>query len=689
MKFYSHLEMKTGEQPEKYKENELLDDLADKNGLAIVLTDENSPALVKSNNNSMCEMLYNSSEFAAHCDKFCGRAFEWAIKADDAVHYQCYAGLNCVAIPMKRKEKQLVAIVGRAFTKAEEYRQATNRAIEGDWKQFPIKEFFNNLLLSNSNEHLEKLARKVEKISQSQAVPLLDEKTAAAEIQQPPKEENETAEKPELSPEISRQKSRHWRSLFGSLLEMTYRQAYILTLQFVAEHYSIENLAWLERKDDNLEVVYATGNLKEHEIQIGIPADDERLHDALKNEKALELRERQDETTTAEPQTVWLFPVAINDEIQSALVVGGEIGEKEKSIARFCRKIASNLEILRLREQLERRGLLERAVNQFNESLKKIDSEDFWTHLTNISAELLNAERSSLLVFDEKADNFIAKAATGIKSDFIRNKRAQLGERVSRNVLKGGVAVVVEDVNKIGLRSAPEDWRYKSDSFISYPITIGERKIGVLNLTDRADGEPYNELDLEILHSIMPQFAVLIDRADLKNKASEFEQLSFTDGLTGLPNLSYLEDRLTEEIKRSSRYRTAMSFLMIDVDEFKSYNDNFGHAEGNKALQIVGICLKESLRDTDFAARFGGEEFSIILPQTATAEAADIAERVRERIEKESFPNRPVTVSIGVASVSKSLNNKDALIEAADEALYEAKRIGRNNVQVYENLPKD
>lgn len=91
----------------------------------------------------------------------------------------------------------------------------------------------------------------------------------------------------------------------------------------------------------------------------------------------------------------------------------------------------------------------------------------------------------------------------------------------------------------------------------------------------------------------MPQLAILIDRANLKSKAGEFEQLSVTDALTGLLNRRYLEERLTEEIKRSNRHDFPLSFMMIDVDEFKSYNDSFGHTEGDKALQTVGGCLKK------------------------------------------------------------------------------------------------
>ena len=685
----------------RIEHNELHDELADKSGLAMVSADERSPALSKSNNNSMCEMLYNSERFAPECAKFCGRAYQWATEAGKTVGYKCYAGLNCLAVPVKEGEKQLVIIAGRAFTKAEDYREATKRAIEGDWKQFPTDEFFGNVLLGDSNEKIEKLARKIEKAHEAKEVQSSQFKVQSQEeLTNGDKHHTSgnghqaTDEISDSQPEIPSPKSKHWRSLLGSLLDLNYRQACFLILQFAADRYGIEHLAWLERRENRLETIYAKGSLKDRDIQLSIAADDDRLLEVLKNETSLELRERQTEQqqqqSAKKPQTIQLFPVAVGGEVRSALVVGDALASqpKKRQIARFCRTIASELEILRLREQLVRRGWLERAVGRFNESLKSIDSEDFWSQLTNISAEILKAERSSLLVFDETSDSFQAKAATGIKSDFITRAKENLGERVSKNVLNGGVPIVVSDINKIGLPAAPADWLYKSDSFISYPITIGSRRIGVLNLTDRADGEPYSEFDLEILDSIMPQLAVLIDRANLKHRAGQFEQLSVTDALTGLLNRRYLEERVTEEIKRSNRHKFPVSFMMIDVDEFKSYNDSFGHVEGDKALQIVGICLKETLRAVDVAARYGGEEFSILLPQTPSAKAATIAERIRERVEKEAFPNRQVTVSIGVASGSLSLNSAKNLISAADKALFEAKRRGKNNVQIYEKLKK-
>lgn len=530
--------------------------------------------------------------------------------------------------------------------------------------------------IKTPDDEIQTLETEVESADPSKAEPSENEES----------ESDAAAATTTLPSKIENPKLQKWRSLFGSFLQSDYKQACRLIAEFVGQIYAVSSLAWLEREENALAAIFATGSLEADEIQLSVAADDPLLLEAVRAKSPLELRERQTSGEENAQRTIWLFPFAVG-EVKSALVVGDDLNdEKKRKITRFCHKIAPQLEIVRLREQLSRRGFVERAVKKFNENLKNIDSEDFWAHLINASAELMRAERSSLLIFDDKTEKFAAKAATGIKADFIKRESLDLGARVAKNVLNEGAAVVIRDVKKIGLSSAPVNWLYKSGSFICYPIIIGTRKIGVLNLTDKADGDAYDTSDVKLLDAVMPSLAVMIDRADLKHQAGAFKQLSVTDALTGLLNRRYLEERLTEEIKRSNRHGFPMSFLMIDVDEFKSYNDHFGHTEGDKALRIVGACLKETLRGADVAARYGGEEFSILLPQTGSEEAKVIAERVRECVENERFPNRQVTISIGIASCSLGLNSPHDLISAADKALYEAKRNGRNNVQVFESL---
>lgn len=709
----------TENQPQnKNKWQAVQNQAADKSGLAVVVADENSPAVSKSNNNSMCEILYNSEEFAPECDKYCGKAFRIAAEAGKTIGYKCYAGLNCLAVPIEAERKQFVVITGRTFLKADDYRSATERVISGDWRQFEAGKFFENVFLSGSPRDLETLAKRFENLSDGARESLLQwsveisragnvnaetQTKDAPEIDNAPKIENSesikhlTEETKSTSLESGKNdrkidetaiESAAWRLLIGSLLNSNYKEARVTVLKFLARQYGIFDSAWLERRENNFAVVFANGFFKDQPTQISLRADDERLLEAVRKESSLELRERQAGGEDVHAQTIRLFPVAIGGEIQSALVIGDRIADEntKRHIARFCRTIASELEILRLREELFRRSGLAHAVQRFNESVKEVDTESFWSNLTQICAELMRAGRASLLVFNEKSDTLVAKAATGERAAIIESENKTLGDRVARKVLQNGVPLVVENVETVGLKAAPAERNYKSNSFISYPIMIGGRRIGVLNITEKTGGENYTDSDLEMLNAIAPQLAVMIDRAGLKHKAGEFEQLSVTDALTGLLNRRYLEERLAEEIKRSNRHGFPMSFMMIDVDDFKSYNDNFSHPEGDKALQIVAQTLKETLRGADVAARYGGEEFSILLPQTTSEEAQTIAERIREKIESTEFPKRKVTISVGIATCSNLICTPQAIVSAADAALYEAKRKGKNNVQVYESL---
>ena len=683
------------------RSGKFLDRLADESGLAVVVVDENARELDSANNNSMCRELYYSEEFAPKCAEFCGKAFEKAFDAGAAIDYQCHAGLECRAIPVSADGVKRVVITGRAFVRSENYRIATGRAIEGDWQTFDAGDLFENVLIEGSASTFEKLSADIAKAEREDIRELLG--TEAAEVAEPqptpPAEtkpaddiasliekfhlESDQGDVGDKSPRSTQDSEEiaAWRSLFGSLLRLTYPQARIAIVDYLKKRYGITSITWFERENGALKNVLATGSMKARSVRLRLSADDPRLLEAAQKEVPITLKNKG-----SKADAIDLFPIAVGGEIRCALLVGDKLmdGGKRSQLARFCQTFAPELEILRLREEITNRNWLTRAIRRFNENLKKVDLEDFWLGLTQLSAEMLQAERASLLVNNEKSGSLLAKASIGTAADLTR--AGSMGSRVAVKILEKGTPLLVRDLSKIGLKPASADRKYKTGSFVSYPLAIGGRKIAVLNFTDKADGRAFEESDLELLNSIAPQMALAIDRAMLKDKAGEYEQLSVTDALTGLLNRRYLQERLTEEIIRSNRHGYPMSFMMIDVDHFKSYNDTYGHPEGDKALKIVGHVLKETLRGADVAARYGGEEFSILLPQTISEEAQAIAERIRRNIEETDFGSRKVTVSMGIASCSLELNSSDEVISAADKALYEAKRRGRNNVQVYEDL---
>jgi diguanylate cyclase (GGDEF)-like protein len=347
------------------------------------------------------------------------------------------------------------------------------------------------------------------------------------------------------------------------------------------------------------------------------------------------------------------------------------------------------LEVARLKSELEYRSRFADSLQHFLERISSDDPAKTYESILTNSKELLKSERASLMVFDESAKQLIVKAAVGFADDPRTVGRLAIGESVSGQVLQTGKALMVQDLEAEGRTPAPPERLYKTKSFISYPIAIGNRKIGVLNVTDKSGGGAYDEVDLSLLEIIGPQVALALERAEWQERATEFQLMSITDPLTSLPNRRYLEERLTEELKRSKRYQYAMSFLMIDIDDFKAYNDNNGHQAGDLALQITAHCLKAALRSADVASRYGGEEFCILLPQTSIDEAGAIADRIRHRVATTHYPHgksQPlgrVTISIGVSTFSAIVNTAETIVAGADRALYAAKSQGKDRTVFY------
>jgi len=176
------------------------------------------------------------------------------------------------------------------------------------------------------------------------------------------------------------------------------------------------------------------------------------------------------------------------------------------------------------------------------------------------------------------------------------------------------------------------------------------------------------------------QRKLTVQQERLMDANVRLEALATIDGLTGLKNRRAFEERLVDEIARSRRTVRPLSLLLLDIDHFKQYNDSFGHPRGDDVLREVARHLTRCMRDTDYAARYGGEEFALLLPDADKEGALQLAERVREQIEQATWDGRPVTVSIGVATLAGELATPEVLVEQADRALYRSKQNGRNLV---------
>jgi diguanylate cyclase (GGDEF)-like protein/PAS domain S-box-containing protein len=170
---------------------------------------------------------------------------------------------------------------------------------------------------------------------------------------------------------------------------------------------------------------------------------------------------------------------------------------------------------------------------------------------------------------------------------------------------------------------------------------------------------------------------------ELEEANDQLRKLAVTDELTGLRNRRSFEERMVMEFSMARRRKRELSVLLIDVDNFKSINDRFGHAAGDEVLRRLGSILRTTVRLPDLPARYGGEEFVVLLPESGEESAMGLARRVMQRVAAEDWDNEPLTISVGMAAMNESLESGYQLVELADEALYAAKRAGKNRVMVY------
>lgn len=167
---------------------------------------------------------------------------------------------------------------------------------------------------------------------------------------------------------------------------------------------------------------------------------------------------------------------------------------------------------------------------------------------------------------------------------------------------------------------------------------------------------------------------------ELEYRNSQLSELASSDGLTGLKNHRFFRESLEAHFSLARRRELPMSLVMIDVDQFKPYNDNFGHPAGDLVLRDVAWLLRSSVREHDVVARYGGEEFAVLLPASDTDGSRSLAERLRVAVEKHQWPNRPITISLGVVTMNPRISRAADLVDLADKSLYRSKAAGRNRV---------
>lgn len=354
-------------------------------------------------------------------------------------------------------------------------------------------------------------------------------------------------------------------------------------------------------------------------------------------------------------------------------------------------KVAEKLvRLRRRRNRVEESSRSNRIIGMISQLAQIDNSQLFYQTLLEMAAELLEATKGSLMLLDETENKLSIVASLGMNRQLAMNMQIRRGQGIAGKVIESGAPLLVHNLSqdrRVSLSSRP---RFATQSFLSIPFHSGGSDIGVLNLSDKQDGTAFTDADLQSLLKFATHGGNLIERTSMLERANLLEQLSTSDALTGLYNRRFLNHRLDEELSRSGRQNLSFSIMLLDLDHFKEYNDLCGHLVGDKALKKVAHLLRRSARDMDIVARFGGEEFCIILPESDSAPARLVAERMRKAVEQEPFINEEglplgrLTISCGIAAFPEDGKNPETLLNAADLAMYQAKTNGRNRVEIFE-----
>jgi len=471
-------------------------------------------------------------------------------------------------------------------------------------------------------------------------------------------------------------------------------EIYGLLVDIMIYLFSADSVSVMVKDNERFRSQRAGGRLKEHLQTVllkptGVITEVLEKQMPLHSEDMMEILKLglSDEVTS-----IYLFPIVLKNRVIGLIgIFNSPITQEDADVIfDLCRIIGFVFRLLDLQGIYDKRvknmHVLDIATTRLN-PVK--EPEMLYDAIVDLSVHLIGAERGSLMLIEGGASYLTVKAARGINKLLLKEIRIKPGEGIAGKVFNEGAPLIVDDIEsneKFFLKRRPN---YKTSSFISIPLKAGEKTIGVFNISDKVTGEIFSEEDMAILQSFLSYASIALERSMYYSLAGHLRELSITDSLTGLFNRRYFEERFFEEIQRSERHNLSFSLAIMDIDDFKLFNDTEGHLAGDEVLKNIANIAKDSVRVIDVIARFGGEEFAVIMPQTEKNEAFLVAERIRESIKEQLpttwkvFPNDTITVTIGIATFPSDGKDRGELIRNSDKALYKGKMEGKDKTVVW------
>ena len=315
--------------------------------------------------------------------------------------------------------------------------------------------------------------------------------------------------------------------------------------------------------------------------------------------------------------------------------------------------------------------------------VSSLNLDEVLDNILGSALAIMEMPAGSIALYDQQSHRLELHAHFGLSDAFVNRSSWTVKEGgLTATILSRGELFVVEDTSQTDFFNNPLAINEGIRSLVAMPLMIQNNIVGIIYLNDFVPRQcPASQRKLL---PILGSFASMsIDNARLHERTRE---LACTDGLTGLHNHSQFKKNFSEELIRARRYQKPLALIMLDIDDFKQFNDLYGHPVGDKILIVVAGILADTVRDCDNTYRYGGEEFIAILPEAELAEALTAAERIRERIAREtislldSHVQHTITVSVGVAVYPRDNQSFDGLLKIVDDLLYAAKRQGKNKV---------
>ena len=300
--------------------------------------------------------------------------------------------------------------------------------------------------------------------------------------------------------------------------------------------------------------------------------------------------------------------------------------------------------------------------------------------------EFLRPDNWSLLLLDEAKQELYFELAVGKASQALKDVRIKLGQGIAGWVAQHGEVVIVPDTSKDTrfFGKVDEKTKMETRSIVAVPVRFRDTCLGVIELINCVGPDGFDPRDLKLLEALSDFAAIALENA---RHVKRIHELTIKDDCTSLYNARHMGFILDTEIYRSQRYNYEFSIVFIDLDHFKQVNDTHGHLVGSRLLAEMGDALKTNCRLIDFAFRYGGDEFVILLPQTSKNNAIKVARRLHKLIRetvwlaKEGLDIR-ITPSVGLAAYPVDSKTKEGLLHLADEAMYLVKNTNRDDVAV-------